>query len=84
MVGLLCLVSQCATLYIAGWTWAVFTLCSGDVYDFYSVSPEYFGYTLVIELCVRVILFVCVFGNLMQLPTTKSSFDAIIFLVAGL
>jgi hypothetical protein len=47
MVGLPCLVSQCAKLHVAGWKWAVFTRVSGEVYDFYSVSPEYLGYTLV-------------------------------------
>jgi hypothetical protein len=47
MVGLPCLVGQCAKLHVAGWMWAVFTRVSGEFYDFYSVSPEYFGYTLV-------------------------------------
>jgi hypothetical protein len=40
MVGLPCLVSQCAKLNVAGWTWEVFTRVSDEVYDFYSVSPE--------------------------------------------
>jgi hypothetical protein len=44
MVGLPCTVSQCAKLHVAGWTWAVFKRVY--FYDFYSVSPEYFGYTL--------------------------------------
>jgi hypothetical protein len=47
MVGLPSLASQCAKLHVAGWTWAVSHAFSGEVYDFYSVSPEYFGYTLV-------------------------------------
>jgi hypothetical protein len=36
-------VSQCATLHVAGLTWQFSHAFSGVVYDFYSVSPEYFG-----------------------------------------
>jgi hypothetical protein len=47
MVALPCLVSQYAELHVAGWTWAVLTrVFSSDVYEWYSVSPEYFGYTV--------------------------------------
>jgi hypothetical protein len=44
IVGLPCLVSQCAKLHVAGWTHTF----SDEVYDFYSVSPEYFGCSLVV------------------------------------
>jgi hypothetical protein len=37
-------VSQCAKLHVAGCTHSF----SGEVYDFYSVSPEYFGCTIVV------------------------------------
>jgi hypothetical protein len=47
MVGLPGLVSECAKLHVAGWTWAISHGFSSKVYDFYSVSPEYFGHTLV-------------------------------------
>jgi hypothetical protein len=39
-------VSQCAKLHVAGF--------SGEVYDVYNVSPEYFGYTLVTGFLVSV------------------------------
>jgi hypothetical protein len=42
--------SQCAKLHVAGWTWAVLHGFSGEVYDFYRVSPEYFGFTLVLTV----------------------------------
>jgi hypothetical protein len=29
---------------------------SGEVYDFYSVSPEYFGYALVIIIIIIIII----------------------------
>jgi hypothetical protein len=45
MVGLPCLVSQCANLHVGGWTWAVFTRVYLEFHDFYSVSPEKFGST---------------------------------------
>jgi hypothetical protein len=59
-----------------------FGTCSLKILGLYSHiiwNPD-----VIIELIVRVILFVRVFGNLMHLPSTKSSFGAIIFLVAGL
>jgi hypothetical protein len=44
MIGLPCLVSQCAKLHVAGGRGQFSHAFSGEVYDFYSVSPEYFGY----------------------------------------
>jgi hypothetical protein len=43
MVGIQCLVSQCAKLHVAWWTFSH----AGEVYDFYSVTTEYFVYTVV-------------------------------------
>jgi hypothetical protein len=43
MVGLPCLVRQCAKLHVAGWRGQFIHACSGEVYDFYSVSPEHFA-----------------------------------------
>jgi hypothetical protein len=31
-------------LHVAGWTWAVPHAFSREIYDFYSVSPEYFEF----------------------------------------
>jgi hypothetical protein len=53
MVGLPCLVSQCVKLNVAGGGGQFSHAFSGEVYDFYSVSPEYIGYTLVCLIRTR-------------------------------
>jgi hypothetical protein len=50
MVGLPCLVSHCAKLHVAGGRGQFSHVFSGEVYGFYSVTPECFGYTQVYTL----------------------------------
>jgi hypothetical protein len=68
MVGLPCLVSQCAKLHVAGWKWAV--SIRDYFYDFYSAIPEYFGYTLVY------FIFITVSRSVPTPPVTSCQMDA--------
>jgi len=40
MVGLLCLMSQCAKLHVARWMWAVFTRIWSRVHDLWRFSRQ--------------------------------------------